>query len=117
MQYPESNEQTSEILPITIGVLLCSVLEPFLCLVYINDLPKGVKKYQIVSEVRKSTCCKKAISRLVNNLNQTITDQKEIMKELSDFCRNLRMQPFRKFDKQSIIHEFDKQSMIFDLQK
>ena len=51
---------------------------------------------------------KKAISRLVNDQNQAITDQTEILKEISDFCRNLYMQPLRKFDKQAMIDELKK---------
>ena len=51
---------------------------------------------------------KKAISRLVNDQNQTITDQKEILKEISDFYRNLYMQPLRQFDKQAMIDELKK---------
>ena len=51
---------------------------------------------------------KKAISRLVNDQNQTIADQKEILKEISDFHRNLYMQPLRKFDKQAMIDELKK---------
>ena len=57
----------------------------------------GEKNTRYFLRLKNRHAGKKAISRLVNDQNQTITDQKEILKEVSDFYRNLYMQPFRKF--------------------
>ena len=68
----------------------------------------GEKNTRYFLRLENRHAVKKAISRLVNDQNQTITDQKEILKEISDFYRNLYMQPLRKFDKQAMIDELKK---------
>ena len=69
---------------------------------------KLVKKIPDKKILENRHAGKKAISRLVNDQNQTITDQKKILKEISDFYRNLYMQPLRKFDKLAMIDELKK---------
>ena len=68
----------------------------------------GEKNTRYFLRLENRHAVKKAISRLVNDQNQTITDQKEILNEISDFYRNLYMQPLRKFDKQAMIDELKK---------
>ena len=69
----------------------------------------GEKNTRYFLRLENRHAVKKAISRLVNDQNQTITDQKKkILKEISDFYRNLYMRPLRKFDKQAMIDELKK---------
>ena len=69
----------------------------------------GEKNTRYFLRLENRHAVKKAISRLVYDQNQTITDQKKkILKEISDFYRNLYMQPLRKFDKQAMIDELKK---------
>ena len=49
-QYVSVNGSSSNLLPITCGVLQCSLLGPLLLLIYINDLPNASKKLYLFAD-------------------------------------------------------------------